>query len=172
MVPTHERTPLLELCLRRQGLALGRLQPWHQRRRAGEGQHSRITGCCNRRGADKPGNLGAGYLSRPAPFLLRQASQECGSASVGARELAPVSANLAGTVHKVNFQDPVPLTSRRVCSPHPTIVVWIDIKRDFVARDLFVRKHANQMSCPMVKVRRASRPEDGLKGRDPSLQSR
>jgi hypothetical protein len=43
----------------------------------------------------------------------------------------------------------------------------MDIKHDFVARDLFVRKHANQMSCPMVKVRRASRPEDGLKGRDP-----
>src|SRR3984957_20987204 len=55
------------------------------------------------------------------------------------------AANLASAIDEVDFQNPMPLAPIGVQGPHPPKVLGMDIQRDFVVRNLFVREHAEQM---------------------------
>jgi hypothetical protein len=50
----------------------------------------------------------------------------------------------------------VPLSARSVRQPDPVVILGVDIKSDFVLRNLLVRKDANQLSCDGTAVLPAS----------------
>jgi len=53
------------------------------------------------------------------------------------------TANLARSIYKMYFKNPVALASVRIQCPHAILVLRVDVKRNFISRDLLMREDTN-----------------------------
>lgn len=66
------------------------------------------------------------------------------------------TAELPGAIDEVDFENPVAVLPGLTFCPHSARVIGMNIQRDFVVRDSFMRKLADQMSRDRTAIFPAS----------------